>query len=94
MGVRPDGDAEGTRKSKIGDLQIAGAGDEEVLRLEVPVQDTRSVAKSDATQELQQEPLDMRFWNAMLLHVQQLLEVVLHKLKHERELLVSVNDVA
>ena len=81
MGVRPDGNAEGPSKSEVGNLQISGAGDEEVLWLEIPVEDTRSVAKSQAAQELEQEPLDVRFWNAMLLQVQQFLEVVLHILK-------------
>lgn len=58
MCVRPQRDAERTRETKVGQLEVAVAVDEQVLRFEVTVKDAMRVEVIDALDELPREPFD------------------------------------
>ena len=58
MGVGTQRDAEGACEAKVGQLQVALAVDEQVLRLEVAVQHAAAVAVADAFAQLFHKLLD------------------------------------
>ena len=59
MRVGPDGDAERAREAEVGELEeVVALVDEQVLRLEVPVQDAVLVAEADPVEHLVQVELD------------------------------------
>jgi hypothetical protein len=55
MGVRAQGHAKGAREAKVGQLQVALAVDEQVLRLQVAVQHAVAVAVAHTEHQLQHE---------------------------------------
>ncbi|KAI3481766.1 hypothetical protein L1887_55613 [Cichorium endivia] len=95
VGECVDRDAEGTRKTKVGELEFAALVDEKVLRLEIAVQHAVLVAEGGALEQLEHEGAHgdriERTAVAMDLHV--LLEVLLHELEDEHQLGLGVDDV-
>ena len=59
MGVGAEGDAEGAGEAEVGEFEVAGGVDEEVLGLQVAVQDAVGVAVVDSGEELGGEFLDL-----------------------------------
>lgn len=58
MGVGAKRDSEGTSKTEIGQLQVTLAINEQVLRLQITVEDTVTVAVADTLAQLAHELLD------------------------------------
>lgn len=92
------GDPERTRQPEVAQLQLPALRDQQVLRLQVPVQDLVLVAER---QPLQQLPLEVLHQvhlqpprsvpNRARVHV--LLQVVVHVLKHQRKLVLCVYHI-
>lgn len=59
MGVGAQRHTESACESEIGEFEVTGAIDEEILRFEVAVKDAMGVAVADALQELVCEFLDL-----------------------------------
>jgi len=57
VGVDPDGNPEGPSETKVGQFDDSFVVDEEVLGLQVPVEDSATVAEVDALQDLVQVAL-------------------------------------
>lgn len=95
VGEGVDRDSEGAGKTKIGELQLALVVDEQVLGLEITVQDAVLVAKSDAAQQLVHERLDGHGIQlaSVAARVHVFLQVLVHVLKHEHELVLGVDDI-
>lgn len=55
VGVSVAGHTLGARQAEVGQLELAGAADEQVLRLDVAVQHAAPVAVGQAAQQLEQE---------------------------------------
>lgn len=62
VGVGAQGDAEGAREPEVGEFEVAGAVDEEVLGFQVAVEDAVGVAVAYAEEELVGEFLDLRVY--------------------------------
>lgn len=95
VGEGVDGDAEGARQPKVAELERALPVDKQVLRFQISVEDSILVAEVDAPQQLVHEGLDggglQRTPVAVGVHV--LLQVAVHKLEDEHELVLGVDDV-
>jgi hypothetical protein len=95
VGVGADGDAESAGKSEVGKFEIAVTVDEKVLGLQIAVKNSVRVAKSNSTEHLVQERLNLHGGKAagclVLVHV--LLEIVFEKLEHEMQFLLAVDHV-
>lgn len=95
VGEGVDGDAKGSRKTEIGELELTFVVDEKILGLEVAMQDAVLVAKGDALEELVHEGFDGHVveLTALAARVHELLEVFVHVFEDEHELVLGVNDV-
>ena len=90
--VCANGDAKGAGKTKVGQLDVALAIDEQVLWLEVTVQHTARVAKLNALEQLEHVGLDNVWLEAAnALHV--LLQVPVKELKGKVKVAVRVNHL-
>jgi len=71
VGVGVAGHALGPGQSKVGQLQFAAVADEQVLRLDIPMEDTPLVAVGESTEQLEEEQAHVAMVQAarMLLHV-------------------------
>lgn len=88
-------DAKGTGKTEVGQLQLAAVVDEQVLGLEIAVEDAGLVAESNALEQLVHEGLDGGWveGTAVTARVHVALEVLVHELKDEHELVLGVDDI-
>jgi hypothetical protein len=90
-----DGDAERTRETKVGQLQLSPVVDEEVLRLQIAVEDAGVVAECYSLHQLVHERLDgdgiQSAPVAPRVHVP--LQVLIHELEHQHQLVLRVDDV-
>lgn len=95
VGEGVDGDAKGTRETEIAKLEKAFAVNEEILRLEIPVEDSVLVTKIDTLQQLIHKALDCsRFKSttlAICIHVS--LKISIHVFKDKHELILRMNNV-
>ena len=92
VGVR--GDGLGPRQPEVGQLELALAGDEEVLRLHVAVEDAPRVAVRQPAQQLEHEHLEVAGREAAgAVALQVLGEVRAEELEHEGEAGAGVDDV-
>ncbi len=92
VGVVAHRDAEGAGEPEVGQLELAGAVDEQVLRLEVAVQDAEGVAVRNAVDELVKVRLDQH--GAQHFHaVHEALEILVEKLEDEVQFLLLVHDI-
>lgn len=71
MGVGVAGHALGPGQSEIGQLQFAAVANKQVLRLDIPMEDTPLVAVGESTEQLEEEQAHVAMIQAarMLLHV-------------------------
>lgn len=90
-----DRDAKGTGQTEITQLQAPFAINEQVLRLEIAMQHPVLVAKIDALEELVHERLDRRGLEraALTVGIHVSLQVAVHVLKHEHQLVLGVNNI-
>lgn len=95
VGEGVDGDAKGAGEAKVGELELAARVDEQVLGLEVAVQDAVVVAEGDAAHQLVHEGLDGGGVEgaSIAARVHVALQVLVHELEDEHELVLGVNDV-
>lgn len=95
VGKGVDGNSKSAGKAKISELQLALVVDEKVLRLEIAVQDAVLVAEGNTAEQLVHERLDSHGIQlasvASRIHV--LFQILVHVLKHEHQLVLSVDDV-
>lgn len=95
IGEGVDGDAEGPRKTEIGEFELALVVDEQVLRFQVAVEDAVFVAESDALQELVHEGFDGHVVElaALAARIHEFLEVLVHVFEDEHEFVLGVDDI-
>jgi hypothetical protein len=104
VGVRTHRQAEGAREPKVGQLDLAGGVDEQVLGLEVPVEHPALVAVVDPLEQLPQVGSYRRLrqpaagrpalrLDRRVVVVHQLLQVHVQVLEGEVELALGVDDV-
>ena len=95
VGEGVDWDAEGAGETEVGQFELAFVVDEEVLRLEVAVQDPVFVAEGDASEELVHEGLDGGGveCSSVAAGVHIFLQVLVHVLEDEHELVLGVDDI-
>lgn len=74
-------------RTKIGDFESARRRDQQILWLQVAVQNAIRVAKCKARHELMQEALDLRWFGRRAAHIEELLQVLVNKLKDQVQLL-------
>jgi hypothetical protein len=84
-----DGQAEGAGESEVGNLEGARLVDEKILGLEVAVDDPARVAVVEAIAELVEEELDLVRGHRRLVLPHVLLQVVVHQLEYEVQLLLG-----
>lgn len=92
---RVNGDTEGPGKTKIAELELALLVDEEILRLEVSVENAILVAEGDAAKQLVHERLDRDIVQlpAVTFGVHVPLQVLVHILEDEHQLVLRVDDI-
>ena len=73
------------RQAEVGDAQLAVLGDEQVARLEVPVEDAHRVHRLDALEELEREGLEVQV-GERLLRLDDPVQVAVHQLHHHVQL--------
>lgn len=93
MGKVLDWDTKGPSKTEISQLQSALAVNQQVLWLQISVQDFVLVALGRSVEQLVQEGLDIAFRQWALVVIQQLLQILVQELKHQRQLLVCVQNI-
>ena len=84
-----DGEGKGACKSEVSNFEKARAVDEQILRLEVPVDNPPAVAVVDAIAQLVDEQFDLLFGHGMFVLAQVLFQIVLYKFKYQVELLLG-----
>ena len=93
MGEGPHRDSKRPRKAKVRELELSVAVDQEVLRLQVPVEDPVLVAELDPAEELVHEDLDLGRGDVPVAGVHVLFEVLLEEFEDKGELLLGIDDV-
>ena len=95
VGKGVDGDAKGSSQTKVRELELAFILDEKVLGLQISVQDAILVTESNALQELIHEGFDGRVVELAVVssRIHILLQVLVHILKHQHELVLRVDDI-
>lgn len=95
VGEGVDGNAKGSSETEIGEFELPLVVDEEILGFEVAVQDAVLMAKCDTLEELVHEGFDRHVieLTALTARVHEFLEIFVHVLKDEHELVLSVDDV-
>ena len=88
MGERFDGDGECPCEAEVADLDVALIVDKEVLRLEVPVDDSFGVAVVNTTEELVNHFLNLLLGHCSLVLSHKFLQIILNKFKNEIKLLL------
>ena len=83
MRVRSHWNTKSASKTKICELKLALAIYEEILRLQVAVQYSMEMTVSYTMQQLVQEPLDNRRFEAFLIMVQIFLQVLVKKFEDQ-----------
>ena len=86
-------------QAKVGQFDLAGGGDEDVLRLQVAVDDAVRVQEVDAAQDLEHEVLDLVGGQAgrrtpFQVHGQVLVHVLEHHVQHQLLLVFQTRSVA
>mmetsp|Transcript_23231 Transcript_23231/g.33770 ORF Transcript_23231/g.33770 Transcript_23231/m.33770 type:complete len:208 (-) Transcript_23231:296-919(-) len=81
--VAAHGDAKGAGQAEIRQLQLALAVDEQVLRLQVPVEHTVVMAEGDPPKQLVQEGLDNHRFQPVFTDIQILFQVLVQVLKNQ-----------
>ncbi|KAH3671021.1 hypothetical protein OGAPHI_000732 [Ogataea philodendri] len=97
VGERVDRNTIRSSKSKIPELELAFAADEQILRLEVSVQHSVVVTEHDSSEQLEHERLDhMGLQSTALVvpvRVHVSFQVLVQILKHKRQLVLCMYDV-
>ena len=93
MGIGAHWDPEGSRETKVCQLQLALAVDQQILRLQVAVQDTVLVAELHAAYELEKKGLEDPEVAAAVAVVEVLLQILVQVLKDQRQLVLRVHYV-
>ena len=86
-----DGQAEGTGKAKISNFESAHLVNQQILRLEVPVDDPPGVAVVEAVAQLVEEQLHLIGSHRLLVLAHVFLEIVVDKFKDKIQFLLCGN---
>ena len=84
-----DGDTKRPSKSEIGDLQVSHLINQQILRLEIPMDDPARVAVVHSVNELVEEQLDLVRSHRMLVLRHVLLQVIVNVDEDEMKLLLG-----
>lgn len=93
MGERADGGDEGPGEAEVGDFEATLLGDQEVLRLQVPVHDAAGMAEGEAVKDLEEEGFDHAPGERPWLGLHVLFQVPVHELEDEVEAALALNAV-
>lgn len=95
VGEGVDRDTKSSRQTEITKFQLSLAVDQEVLGFEIPMQDSVLVAEVDPLEELVHERLDEHWLEgspvAFRVHV--LLQIAVHVVEHQHELILCVDHI-
>ena len=86
-------DPKRAREPKVRELQVAALVDQQVLRLQVAVQHAVVVAERNSLQQVPHQRVDRRRVQPAPAKVHKLLQVLVQKLKHQRQLPLRVDHV-